>query len=219
MNAALKRLRTELRRSLVPFTTADGRPYSLGRTPVTVSQYTRFLKASHARNQAGGMYRLIHTGHEYSAIIEQPAGTYRYERRYGNNPVTLITFEGARRFCDTFGLRLPTSAEWEWAAQGGEQQYRYPWGNGRPNSKRANYDERVGATTPVGTYPIAPSGLYDLAGNVSEWCADGPPGSHDRITQGGNFRSEERMLRIAPHKHRWERLGSTTTGFRVAGDA
>jgi formylglycine-generating enzyme required for sulfatase activity len=65
---------------------------------------------------------------------------------------------------------LPAEIEWEWAATGGKRIY--PWGNEKPDETRANYDKKIGHTTPVGSYPAGatPEGLMDMAGNLWEWC-------------------------------------------------
>ncbi|MCH8293701.1 SUMF1/EgtB/PvdO family nonheme iron enzyme [Candidatus Poribacteria bacterium] len=68
--------------------------------------------------------------------------------------------------------RLPTEAEWEFAARGGLAGKRFPWGDEDPDEKRANYRGNVGKTTPVGQYSPNDYGLYDMAGNVFEWCMD-----------------------------------------------
>ena len=65
-----------------------------------------------------------------------------------------------------------TEAEWEKAARGGLVGKKYPWGDNEPDEKMANYGENVKKTTPVGQYQPNGYGLYDMAGNVWEWCLD-----------------------------------------------
>ncbi|MBN1548436.1 MAG: SUMF1/EgtB/PvdO family nonheme iron enzyme [Syntrophaceae bacterium] len=70
-----------------------------------------------------------------------------------------------------YTYRLPKEVEWEWAASGGKREYPWPAEKGGPSDKLANYNQNVGATTPVGRYPegTTPEGLMDMAGNVWEW--------------------------------------------------
>ena len=58
------------------------------------------------------------------------------------------------------------------AAKSGKDDAIYPWGNSDPTPEKANYSENIGFTSEVGRYPPNPYGLYDMAGNVRQWCMD-----------------------------------------------
>ena len=102
-----------------------------------------------------------------------------------DHPVIHISLEDAISYAKWAGKRLPTEAEWEWAAMGGLQDAIYPWGNqsvkestdkanlwqGSFPSNNSKLDGFYG-TAPVKSFPKNGYGLYDIAGNVWEWCSD-----------------------------------------------
>lgn len=110
-----------------------------------------------------------------------------------SRPIVNMTWTDADRFCAAAGSRLPTEAEWEYAARGGHAGRKYAWGDGLPplvggkpaanvNDAAARrkvgtawfhgYDDGYAESAPVGSFPPNDYGLFDLAGNVWEWCSD-----------------------------------------------
>jgi formylglycine-generating enzyme required for sulfatase activity len=89
-----------------------------------------------------------------------------------DHPAVNVNWYVAAAFCAWAGARLPTEAEWEFAARGGKDNVLFPWGDGPPDQSRANFADNVGTTTPVEAYSPNAFGLYDMAGNVWQFLAD-----------------------------------------------
>ena len=135
---------------------------------VTNAEYAAFLNAKGKHTESGKTWLYIGSTR---ARIEYVAGVYRAKGGYENHPVTFVTWYGAMAYAAWAGKRLPTEAEWEKAARGNLVGLTYPWGNTIDSSK-ANYGGNIGDTTAVGKYTANGYGLYDMAGNVWEWCLD-----------------------------------------------
>ena len=133
---------------------------------VTNAQFKAFVDANPQWQKdniddqfAWGGYLLDWTGTDY------PAGQ-------ADHPVVYVSWYAAMAYANWAGKRLPTEAEWEYAARGGLAGQKYPWGD-TITAADANYrDSNIGDTTPVGQYAANGYGLYDMAGNVWEWCLD-----------------------------------------------
>lgn len=176
---------------------------------------------------------------------------------YEDNPVIYVTWYGAKAFADYYGYRLPTEAQWEYACRGGQtESLPFGIGDGRKlTGDMANFstpfpydldkggtykDESwrsfyVGKTTPVGKYPYANGyGLYDMHGNVSEWCSDwrdrnfgsanaaddaidpvGPDTGTRRVFRGSYWGDSSRYCRTAYRAHDEPGFTSNDVGFRV----
>ncbi|MDE0325600.1 MAG: SUMF1/EgtB/PvdO family nonheme iron enzyme [Candidatus Poribacteria bacterium] len=135
---------------------------------VTNAEYAAFLNARGKHTDRDHIWFDIG---DPDARIDLIGGAYLVEVGYENHPVVEVTWYGAMAYAKWTAKRLPTEAEWEKAARGGLVGKRYPWGNTIDDTK-ANYNRNVGDTTPVGSYPANGYGLYDMVGNVWEWCLD-----------------------------------------------
>ena len=191
---------------------------------VTTAQYTKFLFAT------GTNY----PEHWHQLILPQD----------GDLPIVGMKWEEARAYCQWVGKRLPTEAEWEKAARGDDGRL-FPWGNEIATPDHANFGKELGSefrehiyngsVTPVGNYPLgkSPYGVFDMAGNASEWVADwydesyyqrspkrnpqGPETGKLKVYRGASFRSTAKGLRS---DWRFSNDGSPPAiGFRCAKDA
>jgi formylglycine-generating enzyme required for sulfatase activity len=196
---------------------------------------------------------------EYGACWKRPEGHGSTIVGRDNYPVVHISYNDAVAFCRWAGKRLPTEAEWEFAARGGLDRKLYPWGDElKPTGKwMANVwqgefptentkEDGFEGAAPVGSFPPNAYGLYDVSGNVWEWCADwyradyyldspdknpkGPisgfvshePGAQKRVQRGGSFLcADNYCLRYVVGTRMDGEIGSAAShiGFRCVKDA
>ena len=220
------------------------RGFFLAAHPVTRGQFAAFVRAAKYVTEAeskGGAHR-------------GPSGEWRLDPwcnwkhpdfpQDDDHPVVCVSWNDARAFCAWLAgrekqregmYRLPTEAEWEYACRAGTTTAFWP--GDALTTDRANYDGKAGGgaglfregTTPVWVFPPNAWGLYDVHGNVWEWCADwygpypaggavdpqGPSSGRQRALRGGSWRNQARFLRSAARNQMPPSGRDRDGGFRV----
>jgi formylglycine-generating enzyme required for sulfatase activity len=142
-------------------------PFYLDTLEVTNSQFKRFID-KFPKWQKANIASKLHNG----KYLQDWDGN-NYPKGKGDYPVVFVSWYAAVAYCRSQGKRLPTEAEWEFAARGGLIDKAFPWGDDPADKSRANYTvSGFGAATKVGSYKPNGYGLYDMAGNVWEYLAD-----------------------------------------------
>ncbi|QEE27557.1 formylglycine-generating enzyme family protein [Terriglobus albidus] len=214
-------------------------PFWIDRYPVTNELFSQFVEATAYRTEAERFgWSFVFWAHIpkerfYELVVDtvaaapwwckvpganwrNPEGPGSAIKSRGNHPVVHVSWNDALSFCEWSGQRLPTEAEWEYAARGGLIQKLYPWGDKlRPDGEhRCNIwqgefprhdtgDDGYTGTCPVDAFPPNGYGLYSATGNTWEWCADwfstdfhltgsrinptGPESGENKVMKGGSF--------------------------------
>ena len=207
--------------------------FELMKTEVTFGQYDRCVRA--------GACTPAHTGVGECRVwdgSEWTDGTLPLSFQGADQPVVCVDWDQARAFARWAGGRLPTEAEWEYAASSGVNAWKYPWGNQDATCDRAVMTDGgtgcgEGHTWPVCSKPAGNSsqGVCDLAGNVWEWTQDswhdsysGAPtdgsawegGASNRVGRGGGWSSTASHLRAPNRSKRGPSRRNYDLGFRLA---
>ncbi len=226
--------------------------FKIDKSPVTVAQFRVFAEATNYKTEAekfgdSGVYNFKTQGWDLlpGAYWRNPFGSASTEA-IDNHPVTHVTWNDAVQFASWAGKRLPTEAEWEYAARSGKNSgNKFSWGNevtvngeyfantwqGEINTSESK--DGYLFTCPVGTFGENEAGLTDMGGNVWQWCADNYkayPGSivairedpNVKVIRSGSFffdQNRENSFSVSGRSMNSHETSLFNTGFRCAMDA
>ena len=169
----------------------------------------------------------------YQAFLESQQKVRKTSVENPEHPAALVSWSDAAAYCGWAGKRLPTEAEWEYAARGPEART-YPWGNNPPDGSRAHFGGRTREPVGVDALPrgATPEGVLNMAGNVAEWVQDwwrpdyyaaspsadppGPAQGDYRTVRGGSWSQPGAELRAAARSFHNPDKGAAYIGFRCA---
>ena len=228
--------------------------FRMGVYETTVAEFERFVEAtSYITDAEREKYSFVFVGqtHQERDNINWRHGADGKLQTDKSQPVVHVSHNDAMAYCLWLSretkrvYRLPTEAEWEYAAGNGSKHTRYSWGTDSLNADGNVADltakkDSVGIqfynqytdgyvhTAPVGKFKPNELGLYDMTGNVAEWCSDwydygqtdtdnptGPLNGSDKVIKGGNWRSAPHFSRVSAREYNLPAFNCNYVGFRV----
>jgi len=174
-----------------------------------------------------GKYEI--TQEQYRAIMNENPSRFKDD----NKPVESITWDDADKFCKAVGGRLPTEAEWEFAAKGAHHGRSHLFSGSNFAGRVAWYAKNSdNMTHHVGTKNHNEIGIYDMSGNVCEWVSDwygdfksgtqtdpyGPDSGIERVWRGGSWSHDKEFCRIDSRHRGKQSVSSSSLGFRIVFD-
>ena len=168
----------------------------------------------------------------YSAFAVARGGESEFDKP-GDHPIAMVSWFQADEYCRSMGKRLPTEAEWEYAARGGDART-FPWGNDEPDARRAHFGGQRRGTVAVDALAAGASsrGLLHMAGNVAEWVWDwwdpayyrdspgenpgGPAAGEYKVVRGGSWSHSSSEIRATARAFHNPHRGASYVGFRCA---
>jgi formylglycine-generating enzyme required for sulfatase activity len=216
--------------------------FEMSKYEVTNAQYAQFLNEYGSPTVKEGEYKEQAMIYEHEWGVKNVAGNWYAAKGYENYPVVNVTWYGANEFCKFYGYRLPTEAEWEYAARSGGKNEKWAGTSIEENlgDYAWYYENGDYKTHPVGKKDSNDLGLYDMSGNVWEWCSDwfesdfyqdcadydirnNPENekesrSHTRVFRGGSFGWISYFVRLSYRGQDWPSYRERDCGFRVVRD-
>ena len=240
--------------TVIPYTESPAsykvESFYLDESPVTVAEFRKFAKEKNYVSDAekfgnSPIFDIEQHGWTMADSVSYlyPLGKKKGYRAEDNHPVTQISWQDAKYYCECQGKRLPTDAEWEFAAKSGQEKYPnlYAWGNKmeengkfKTNYWQGNFPETNTQedgflyTSPVGYFGKNPIGLTDMGGNVWQWCTDDiaptPAEAEEdtamrKVLRGGSFLCDPKVchgFRVEGRSASTPETGLPHVGFRCA---
>ncbi len=258
-----------------PIRTVEVSDFQVGSAPVTCAEFDEFVSATRYETDAErfGWSFVFHdfvseaTRKSVSQVVQgspwwwkvdgsdwrHPDGPDSSWEERPSHPVTHVSWRDVTAYCEWAGGRLPTEAEWEFAARGGLDQAQFAWGDeliqdGKhmcniwqgsfPHANSA--EDGFHGTSPVGSFPANAYGLFDVAGNVWEWCSDwfsptfhrnarrvtrknpkGPRRGDAKVIRGGSYLCHDsycNRYRVGARTSSTPDSSASNVGFRLAAD-
>jgi formylglycine-generating enzyme required for sulfatase activity len=215
--------------------------FYMDRFEVTNAEYRNFL------NNADNSEELLPDSAAWAESASRADwSTYFYGSTYDDYPVVAISWEEAGEYCESQGKRLPTEAEWEYAARSGRVGGIYPWAGFSPQDgfgrwlanhnpgRQGQAADGYAFTAPVGSYPPSRWGLHDVAGNVAEWVEDAYTPTYSQLSdldpvyrdesetrhviRGGSWSSNSFRIGVGFRDYQEKDDASPRIGVRCAAD-
>ncbi|MGO3327552.1 SUMF1/EgtB/PvdO family nonheme iron enzyme [Gordonia sp. (in: high G+C Gram-positive bacteria)] len=208
-------------------TLADGRVLAVALSPITNDQAVDALNGL-ALTDPDDVAEVVNIDNPDQPLTLDPELGWSVSDESAPLPAILFTWYGASALSQWFGGRLPTFVERTAIARLDFPDSLYPWGDREPTPDDANFAEHVGALSVPGSYPPLSNGVYDISGNVEEWCADtlfeARGGSVQvaldtrRLVTGGGWNKPSELLKVGVARHRAAHFGSVSIGWRPVFD-
>jgi len=202
--------------------------YWMDSTEITNTMFAKFMNEKGNQSEGGVTWLDLHNP---SVLVSQLDSIYEPLQGWENHPIVGVSWYGAKAYCENAGRELPSEAQWEYAASGANGS-RFPWGDSGLDCRKSRYFGCGNKSVAVGSLSLGanPFGIFELAGNVSEWVNDryaadyylespsqnptGPVNGYYRVVRGGFWGSSYIELEASHRDWAGADVRNNYIGFR-----